>query len=99
MDKTTAIVICFGVLVLAFVSFFLIFRSKGKGGIKGPFGIGMNVEGSNEPVSQPSVIVKDAEAGGSIRVKDDTGKGAAAEKLKAVGDIEISSSHGTPPKR
>ena len=95
MDKTTAIVICLGLIIIAFVAFFLIFRNKGKGEIKGPFGMGMKVEGSNEPTSQPGVSVKDAQTKGNIRAKDETGRGAVAEKLKAGGDIDISSS---PPK-
>jgi hypothetical protein len=96
MDKTTAIVICLGLLVVGFVFFFFVFRSRGKGEIKGPFGLGMKVEGSNEPASQRGVTVKDAEAKGNIRATDATGKGASAEKLKAGGDIEVSSS--PPPK-
>jgi hypothetical protein len=99
MDKTTAIVVSLGILAIAFIAFFLIFRNKGKGKIKGPWGMGIDVEGSNETTPQPGVDIKDAQSGGSIRVKDATGKGVVAQKLKADGDIEVSSSPGTPPKK
>ena len=98
MDKTTAMIIGLGILALALVAFFAVFRNKGKGKIKGPFGMGLEVEGSNETTTQPGVSVKDAQAGRNIRANDATGKGAVAQKLKAGGDIDISSSSGPPPK-
>jgi hypothetical protein len=98
MDKTTATLIGFGLLVLAFIAFFAVFRKKGTGEINGPFGMGLKVGGDNEPQSQPGVQLKDAQAGGSIRAADGTGRGLSAEKLKATGDIDVSSSSGPPPK-
>ena len=98
MDKTTAMLIALGILALVFIAFFAVFRNQGKGKVKGPFGMGIEVEGTNESKSQPGVSAKDIEAGGSVRAKDETGKGAVAEKVKAKGDVEISSSHGSPPK-
>ena len=98
MDKTTAVLIGLGILALVFIAFFAVFRNKGKGKIKGPWGMGIEVEGSNQNTPQPGVDVKDAQAGGNIRVSDATGEGAVAQKLKADRDIEISSSPGAPPK-
>jgi hypothetical protein len=44
------------------------------------------------------VRLKDAQAGGNIRMHA-TGGGADAEKLKAKGDIEVTSSPGLPPPK
>lgn len=96
MDHTTAIVVCLGFLVVALVIVLLSYRSRGKGKIKGPWGMGVEVEGSNEGENQPCVSVKDAEAKGNIRATDATGKGVHAERLKSGADIEVSSS--PPPK-
>jgi hypothetical protein len=98
VDKTTAILIALGTLALVFIIFFLVFRNKGKGKIKGPFGMGIEVEGSNE--SLPGVKVTGMQAGGNIRATDSSGRGVSAEKLKAIGDIDISnSSGGSIPKK
>ena len=101
MDKTTAALIALGILALVFIAFFAVFRSKGKGKIKGPFGTSLEVEGANEPAAQPGVRVKDAQAGGNIRAQDSAGHGVDAEKLKAKGDIDLSTSGpgGTPPPK
>ncbi len=60
MDKTTAATVALGIVVLGFIVFFLVFRSRGKGRIKGPLGIGMEVEGSNQQAPDPAVVVQDA---------------------------------------
>ena len=95
MDKTTAILIALGILALVFIAFFAVFRTTGKGKIKGPFGTGIEVEGSNEPQSKSGVTVEDAQAKGNVRAKDETGQGVTAKKLKAGGDIDLTNS---PPK-
>ena len=99
MDTTTAaviviVVVLFGLIILGFV---WRYRTKGKAQIKGPFGTGLKVEGENAP--GPGVRLKDAQAGGSIRAQDATGRGADAEKLNAKGDIEVTSSSGPPPPK
>lgn len=98
MDKTTAIVVGLAILALGFMAFFAVFRSRGKGKIKGPWGMGLDVEGSNE---QPPTRVKGVEAGGNVRVTETGGCGVDASKLKAKGDVGISSSAsgGTPPPK
>jgi hypothetical protein len=99
MDKTTAVVVVLGIIALVFVGFFAVFRKWGRGKIKGPWGTGLEVEGSNEP--QPTRI-KDVEAGGNVRVSETGGRGVDASKLKAGGDVEISSSSSggmSPPKK
>jgi hypothetical protein len=102
MDKTTAIIIALGILALVFIAFFAVFRSRGKGKIKGPFSTGIEVEGANEPESPVGVRVKDARAGGNLRAQDATGRGVDAEKVRAEGDIELGSTGGgaaAPPKK
>jgi membrane-bound ClpP family serine protease len=99
MDKTTAALIGLVILALVFIAFFAVFRNRGKGKIKGPFGMGIDVEGSNESQSKAGVTVEDAQADGSIRAKDGTGQGVAAKKIKAGGDIELTNSPSDlPPK-
>ena len=101
MDTTTAALITLGILVLFAVAYFAVFRRKGKAKLKAPFGISLEVEGSNEPSAQPGVRVKDAQAGGNIHAQDSSGHGVDAEKLKARGDIDLSSSSpgGAPPPK
>lgn len=99
MDKTTAIVVVIGILALVFVAFFAVFRSRGKGKLKGPWAMGLDVEGSNEP---QQTRVKNVAAGGNVRVAETGGRGVDASKLKAGGDVEISSSSSggtSPPKK
>jgi hypothetical protein len=92
MDKTTAIVIVLGILALVFIAFFAVFRKSGKGKIKGPFGTGLEVEGSNE---QPQTRIKEVEAGGNIHIGENGGREVDAYKLKAGGHVTIGSL--TPP--
>jgi len=99
MDKTTALVIVLGILALVFVAFFAVFRSKGKGKIKGPWGTGLEVEGSNET---QRTRVRDVDAGRNVRVTETGGRGVDASKLKAGEDVDISSSSSggaSPPKK
>ena len=88
MDKTAAIVVVLGILALAFIAFFAVFRRSGKGKIKGPFGTGLEVEGSNEP---QQTQIKEVEAGGNIHINEGGGRGVEAYKLKAGGDVVIGS--------
>lgn len=92
MDKTTAIIIVLGILALVFIAFFAVFRKSGKGKIKGPFGTGLEVEGSNEP---RQIRIKEVEAGGNIHIGEHGGRGMDAYKLKAGGHVTIGSL--TPP--
>lgn len=97
MDKTTAIVICVGLLVVAFIVVLLSYRTKGKGKIKGPWRMGVEIEGSNDNPAQPGANLENARTGGNARVIDSTGKGASGKNIDAEGDIEVSSS--PPPKK
>ena len=102
MNTTTAVVIVVGLFGLIILGFVWRYRTKGKAQIKGPFGTGLKVEGENAPglgAPAPGVRLKDAQAGGNIRAQDATGRGADAEKLKAKGDIEVTSSAGLPPPK
>ena len=102
MDKITAIVIVMGIVGLVFVAFFAVFRNKGKGKIKGPFGIGVQVEGSNYPPRTTGVKVEDAKSRvGSLIAKDNTGRGAEVTKVEVHRDIRVTSSppaEGAGPK-
>jgi len=98
MDKITAIVIVMGILALVVVAFFAVFRSKGKAKIKGPWGMGVDVEDSNQP---PGVKIKSAQAGGSIHVESTGPGGVDLNRVKADGDITATNSPGggqPPPK-
>jgi hypothetical protein len=81
-----------GILALVFIAFFAVFRKSGKGKIKGPFGTGLEVEGSNEP---RQTCIKEVEAGGNIHIGENGGRGLDAYKLKAGGHVTIGSL--TPP--
>lgn len=91
MDKNTAMLIALGIFALVFIGFFAVFRKKGKGRIKGPFGMDVDVEGANE---QPQTRVTGADAGGNMCITESGGRGLEASKLKSGGDMDISSSSG-----
>jgi len=67
MDKTTAIVLTLAILSLVFIAFFAVFRKSGKGKINGPFGIGLEVVGSN--ASQETHDEKKAEKLDSFEIE------------------------------
>jgi hypothetical protein len=48
MDNVTATIIALIIIALVFIAFFAVFRKRGSGKIIGPFGISLEVEGSNE---------------------------------------------------
>jgi len=98
MNATTATILALGVITSAFIAFFIVFRSKGKGEIKGPFGIGLKVEGANQPENKAGLRLSKAQAGGDLRAQDRTGLGLDVEKVKAQGNIDLSSfGSGDPP--
>ena len=97
MDNTLAVVIVAAIFAGIVIFFFTRFLGKGKFKIKTALGE-VSAEGSNPTTPSPApagLNIKDIQAGGNIRAKDETGKGLSAEKLKADGDIDVSSS---PPK-
>jgi hypothetical protein len=101
MDKTIATVIVMGILALVFVAFFVVFRGKGKGKIKGLFGTGIEVEGANDPRPATGVRIKDAQAGGNILADNKGAGGVDLEKVKAARDITARNSPNQvepPPK-
>ena len=103
MDKSTAAILGLGIIALAFIAFFVIFRHKGKGKIKGPFGLGLDVKGANQPVPDPAVVVKDASSRkGGLIAEDTTGRGADVQRVEVEGDIRVSSGPApvkNPPKK
>jgi hypothetical protein len=101
MDKMTVIVIVLAILALVFIAFFAVFRNKGKGKIKGPFGMGIQVEGVNDPPPATGVRIKDAQAGGDILADNKGAGGVDLEKVKAARNITATNapSQGqSPPK-
>jgi hypothetical protein len=88
------VIALFAVIIVAA---FLVFRSRGKVSIKGPFGTGLDLDASNEPKpATPGVTVKDAKSRqGGLLAEDRTGRGADVEGVEVHDDILVTS---TPPQ-
>ncbi|MFZ2642604.1 MAG: hypothetical protein WA117_16525 [Verrucomicrobiia bacterium] len=92
MDKTTASIFGVVFIVLLLLGFYAVFRLRGKFKLKGPLGLSVEAEGDNA-----AMRVRQVEAGRNLRLNEATGGGVDAEKLKAKGDVEISSSSPKAP--
>jgi hypothetical protein len=92
----TTIVIIIAIFALVVVVAFLLFRQRAKASIKGPGGMGVEIDASNQPDQPvPGVKVKDAKSrGGGLVADDQTGRGADVERVEVQDDILVSS---TPP--
>ena len=99
MDTTTIVIIA--ILACIVVAAFLVYRSRARVSLKGPAGIGLEIDASNQPPTaptppQPGVQIEDATSKkGGILAEDQTGKGAVVRRVEAQDDIMASS---TPPK-
>jgi len=104
MDTTTIVIIAIFACIV--VAAFLVYRSRAKVSLKGPAGIGLEIDASNQPPAapippQPGVHVEDAKAKrGDIVLDDQTGKGVIGKQLEAGKDILATSAppKDTPPK-
>jgi hypothetical protein len=89
MDTNTLIflvVVLFAVLVLAAILIF----PRVKANLKGPAGIGLDLDASNDKQpSQPGVQIKGAKAkSGSVQATDETGHGVTLDNVQAGKDIK-----------
>ncbi len=93
MDSPTLAVVVAGIFVLLVLFIALRYRSRIKAGIKGPFGVGVDIEASNDqPASNPGVTVTGAKShAGGLRAEDHTGRGANVSAIETHGDIHVSS--------
>jgi hypothetical protein len=90
------------IVALAFVSFFILSKGKGTGELRAPGGFGLKVKGEEPQKGSPGVSIRDAQSGGNVRARDESGRGVELEKVKAEKDIEavnsqVLSTNG-PPK-
>jgi hypothetical protein len=95
VNSVTVIVIAIFAIVIALV--LVTFRRRATVGLKGPLGMRLDVDASNEPMpGQAGVRVTDALShGGGLRAADLTGRGAEVERVETEGDIEVSSAQGS----
>ena len=81
MDTTTAALIGLGILVLAIIAFFAVFRGKGKFSIDTKFGA-VKAEGQNPP--PPSAVAS------GVKIKDaDAGRNVIGHSSSVAGGVEI----------
>ena len=99
MNTTTIVIIA--ILACIVVAAFLVYRSKATVSLKGPAGIGLEIDASNQPSTaptppQPGVQIEDATSKrGGILAEDQTGKGTVVRRVEVQDDIIATS---TPPK-
>ena len=94
MDTNTVIALVIFVFALVITAAFLSYRSRGSANIKGPFGIGLAVEGENK-ADKPKTGISAREITsreGKIVVKDTTGQGLDIKQIDAKDDVLLSSS-------
>src|SRR5215218_935296 len=96
MDSQTLAVAVAGIFVLLVIFIALRYRNRIKAGIKGPFGMGVDVEASNDQTApNPGVTVSGAKSrAGGLRAEDRTGRGATVQDVETYGDIQVSSDPG-----
>jgi len=98
MDTTAIVIIAIFACII--VAAFLVYRSRAKVSVKGPAGIGLEINASNEPPAAPppapGVQIEDATSTrGGILAEDQTGKGALVRRVVVQDDIIATSA---PPK-
>ncbi|MBM3188672.1 MAG: hypothetical protein FJZ90_08125 [Chloroflexi bacterium] len=97
MDWNTVVVIVVALFALVAIAAFVRYKQGGKVNIKGPGGMGVNVDATNPPpVSQPGVRMKDVESGRNTTATDGTGRGVDMEGVKSGQDTRATTS---PPKK
>jgi hypothetical protein len=83
LDRPTLFIgLAFGIVVLVAVVIFGLRRGNVVGKFKVP-----GIEGTLDASTPPAVTMKDASAGGSIKLLDKTERGVRGESLTAKGDI------------
>jgi len=96
MDAATiATLIVVGIFALVIVFAFLIFRKQGHAEIKGPFGTGLRVGGSNSRSNRRGGITAKGirSRQGGMRADERTGSGIDVENINAKDDVILSSSN------
>lgn len=91
MDNGTVIVVA--ILAIIIVAVLIVFRHRIQIALKGPGGIGLDVNASNKSDSvRPGVTVEDAESRhGGLSATDNTGHGAEVRRVVTEKDILITS--------
>ena len=97
MSNTTMgvlVVLVFGLVIVAVIQ---VFRQKIKAKVKGPGGLGLEVDASNTaPPPVAAVRVEDVKSrSGGLVAQDDTGRGADVKKVDVERDVHVTSA---PPK-
>jgi hypothetical protein len=103
MNINTAGILIVAIFAIIVIAVLLVFQSRSKINLKGPFQTGLEIDASNEPPKQtPGVLVEDAKSSeGGLLAEDFTGRGAEIRKLEVKDDIIVSSNHpkdGSAPK-
>jgi hypothetical protein len=92
MTSVEAGVLIVVVLAALGVVALLVFRRSAKVKLKGPGGIGVDIDGSNQ--ARPAISAKDLKSkGGGLAVSESTGQGMEIEKVEVAKDIVLSSSN------
>jgi len=96
MDNTTVLIIAIFALII--IAAFFVFRQRARVGIKGPFGTGLKLDASNDPLPPtPGVKVETARSrGGGLMADDQTGRGAEVKDVEVQDDILVTSA---PPRK
>jgi len=96
MDTSTAVVLVIALFAIIVVAAFIVFRRQSKVRIRGPWGTGLEVDGTNEPQPEPHTPGAQAEGiasrSGGLLVDDRTGQGAVARDVDVEDDVIVSSS-------
>lgn len=103
MDRTTSIVLVVAVVVLSIVAVSALLRyQRTKVSMKGPLGMGLNIQSENPLAPGTGALIEDARSRtGGAEAVDSTGRGATLRRVEVDRDLRASSSNpgaGADPK-
>lgn len=101
MEGNAAIIVV-GIFAFVIIVVALIYRKSLKASIKGPGGLGLDVEASNESgKAQGGVQMTGVKAGRDIAADDRTGGGVSMNQVEAGQDVQATSedSGASPPPK
>lgn len=100
MDTNVTLIVLVLILAAVAIAALLRYQRRGEAEVKGPFGTGVKVKGSNEaPPTRPGVNITDAKASqGGILAENEGEGGVNVQRVETQDDIIASNKPAPAPK-